>query len=276
MVPVGIQAVKRKAGINVNSANNKPYVHYRELILKAAEDIAANKYPGKADLYWLVWCRLAYTTGGSTAGVNCINRNIAADLKTLAQTGELECKAYYSYVEPDFKWTASNSLLLKERKRQEFRLLLTNKVYAPFSKELRETKIELEKECIEKHLLTPEIVRRCMKFNELLPNRHKYKNIFRRVSYCLSENGRTFGKICFGNWKFGVSKQTKITEEQKNALLELCEIDREKFEDTMFDAKDDRTAVKFVVKIILYCFLCGTPLVQRKFVYSLPQKQVTK
>lgn len=261
----------------MNAENNKPYVRYREIILKTAEEMAENKYPGKTSLHGLVWSKLAHCTGGSTAGVNCINRNIAADLRTLVDTGELECKTYYLYEEPEYKKERYDRFpLQRSRKRQEFKLLLTNKVYAPFSKELRETKIELEKECIEKHLLTPEIVRRYMKFNELLPNRHKYKNIFRRVSYCLSGNGRTFGKICFGNANFGVSKPKKITEEQKNALLELCEIDREKFEDTMFDAKDDVTAVKFVVKIILYCLLCGTPLVRRKYVYTLPQKKVTK
>ena len=261
----------------MTTENSKPYVRYREQILKAAEDIAANKYPYKTDLYWLVWCRLAYTAENSTADVNCINRNIAADLKTLAQTGELECKTYYSYIEPEFKWTASNNVSLYSRKQQEFKLLLTNKVYAPFSKELRETKIELEKECIEKHLLTPEIVQRYIKFNELLPKGHEYRKIFRRVVSFLSQRkGYAFDKISFGNWKFGVARQTKITEEQKNALLELCEIDREKFEDTMFDAKDDGTAVKFVVKIILYCLLCGTPLIRRKYVYTLPQKKATK
>ena len=262
----------------MDAENNKPYVRYREIILKTAEEMAENKYPGKTSLHGLVWSKLAHCTGGSTAGVNCINRNIAADLRTLVDTGELECKTYYLYEEPEYKKERYDRFpLQRSRKRQEFKLLLTNKVYAPFSKELRETKIELEKECIEKHLLTPEIVHRCMKFNELLPKGHEYRKIFRRVVSFLSQRkGYAFDKISFGNWKFGVARQTKITEEQKNALLELCEIDREKFEDTMFDAKDDGTAVKFVVKIILYCLLCGTPLIRRKYVYTLPQKKVTK
>lgn len=241
--------------------------HYRQLVLNTACEMQENKYPGENSLYML--CRLKALKGFcgySATAVQLMHMRLRHAIEMLVKEGELSRKSRYWFVVGEYRLADKSNVTLSEKRNfYEFRLLFHNKVYAPFSKELRETRVVFERECIEKHLLTPEIIGRYEKFKALLPEGHDYSKIFKQLVSCIpvyheGEEFR-FEEVAGLSREFGVEKPVKITKELEDALLEICEIDRDEFEMKMSGEQNDDTVLQFVVKIILYSFMCGTPLV---------------
>ncbi len=240
---------------------------YRQLVLTTAREMQENKYPGENSLYMLcVQKALKGFCGYSAIAMRIMHMRVRHAIEMLVKEGDLSRKSRYCFVIGEYMLADKSNITLREKRNfYEFRLLFHNKVYAPFSKELRETIVVFEKECIEKHLLTPEIMGRYEKFKTLLPEGHDYRKIFKQlVSYipvCHEGEEFRFEEVAGLSREFGVEKPVKITKDLEDALLEICEIDRDDFEMKMSGERNDDTVLQFVAKIILYSFMRGTPLV---------------